>query len=98
MTREMNNRDDLTHYQLDTLYVLAHVERASGKDILEALADERERPSESSHYEALRSLVELGLVTKRKGASVENEYSLTEDGRDLLAADLEMRERLLDLR
>lgn len=94
----MTDRDDLTHYQLDVLYVLASVEPASGKDILEDLADERERPSESSHYEAVRGLVEMQLVTKREGASIENEYSLTEDGRDLLAEDVEMRQRLLDLR
>lgn len=94
----MTDRDDLTLYQLDCLYVLASVEPASGKDILDGLADEGERPSESSHYEALRGLVEMQLVTKREGASIENEYSLTEDGKEIVAEDLEMRLRLSNLR
>jgi len=95
----MTERTDLTRYRLDLLYALAAEEPCSGDDIRKRLeAENYERITSGTHYTAVGELVDGELVEKQDIAGQTKEYRLTDDGRDLLAADLEMRERLLNLR
>jgi len=95
----MTERTELTRFNLDFLYALAMEQPCSGDHIKQRLlAEDYDRVPHGTHYSAIGELIEDGLVEKRKTDGHENEYWLTDDARDLLAADVEMRERLLNLR
>lgn len=88
---------DLTRFQLETLYVLAANGPTYGLGIKGYLAEVYgEEPNHGRLYPNLDDLIEAGLVAKRALDDRTNEYSLTDDGKELLRRDAQRRFQIAD--
>lgn len=78
---------DLTGFQRDLMFAIAGLEAPNGVEVRQEL--EKYYGTEVRHgrlYPNLDHLVEAGLVHKGHKNRRTNEYSLTEDGREVLSA------------
>jgi DNA-binding PadR family transcriptional regulator len=89
---------DLTGFQRDCLVAIAGLDSPKGLAIKEEL--DQYYGSEINHgrlYPNLDELVQQGLVEKGEIDDRTNSYSLTDDGRDVLAARHEWEDNLVDV-
>ena len=81
---------ELSALQRDLLDVVAAYPDSNGARIWGRLEELRQqRIKDNTVYRNLDELDELGLIEKRVISEIENEYRLTEDGRDLLDREAE---------
>lgn len=72
---------DLTGFQRDLLYVIAGADRPSGQQIKESISDDVGEVNHGRLYPNLDTLVEKGLLYKRRRDQRTNEYGLTGRGK-----------------
>lgn len=89
--------DDLTGFQRDILYVTAGLDEPHGLAVKEELETYYE--SEIQHgrlYPNLDTLVENGLIEKGEIDKRTNSYTLTQEGRDVLARRYEWENQYVE--
>lgn len=85
--------DELTGFQRDLLYVIAGMDRPSGREIMADIKGYVEEVTHGRLYPNLDALVERGLVEKGELDRRTNYYALTPRGRRALEEHREWTER-----
>jgi DNA-binding PadR family transcriptional regulator len=87
----------LTGFQRDLLYVIAGMDKASGRAIMDELEEDTGREiTRGRLYPNLDTLVAEGLVRKGQLDRRTNYYSLTDDGWDRLQSRREWENRRVE--
>ena len=87
--------EDLSGFQRDLLYVNESIGKSSGLEIKSVLDSHYDEEIDTSRlYPNLNELVERGLIDKGTIDGRTNSYTLSEEGRQTLAAQREWEESL----